>query len=298
MSRRIPPLNPLKMFESAARHENLTRAASELHVTQSAVSRQISILEEYLGVQLFNRKNRGVSLTAEGRAYATDIMSAFALIDSSTKNLRASRTTAGLTVKTYMTFAVKWLIPRLPEFEARHPEVDLQLNVAVPEVDFEQDDVDVAIQFGDGDWAKTRQDLLFEDVVEPVCSPKFYETYLAHDLNMAFSQRLLISHYRRNDWSEWLEFAGLSHVAEHTERKTYSSSVLTYRAAMDGMGMAIGQPAMLEPEFEAGQLMRPFNKPMKRELGYYLLAPPEENANVQKFRDWILEMSAPQRVGS
>lgn len=298
MARRIPPLNPLRMFDAVARHENLTKAANELHVTQSAVSRQIALLEDYLGVQLFYRNRHGVNLTREGKEYASMIIPAFAAIGSATEALIQDREGATLRLRTYMTFAFKWLIPHLAEFEALHPDIELDLNIAVPEVDFDRDHVDAAIQFGDGHWDKSHADLLFADMVEPVCSPRFFEQYCAmgQDPVHLLEQRLLVSQYRRTDWAEWLAATQLTDAASRAERMTFSSSVLTYRAAIDGLGVAMGQTAMLSQEFESGQLVRPFNRPLKRELGYYLLRPihGSENAHVAKLRAWLMDVAARQ----
>lgn len=293
MSRRIPPLNPLRMFEAAARHQNLTNAAKELHVTQSAVSRQIALIEDYLGVPLFSRSRHGVALTREGEAYANKIVQAFATIATATEDLIRQRENGIVRVRTYMTFAVRWLIPRLPAFQQEHPDIELSLSIAVPDVNFDRDDVDVAIQFGDGKWPSVTADLLFRDAIEPVCSPRFLEQHLhaGEPLSRLLSQRLLVSRYRRVDWDQWLESAGLAEAASDAERMTFSSSILTYQSAVEGLGVAMGQTEMLVRELGSDLLVRPFGQPLTRGLGYYLLQPNDaaRNAHVGVFRSWLMD---------
>ncbi len=293
MARRIPPLNPLRVFEAVARTQNLTAAARELHVTQSAVSRQIAALETYLGVELFRRERHGVAFTRAGRAYAKDVVPAFETIASATERLVRGTSQGALRVRTYTTFAAKWLIPRLPDFQRLHPGIEVRISAAVPDVDFDRDPADLAIQFGDGKWPRLQTDLLFHDEIEPVCSPRYLTEHARDpaDPDSLLRQRLLVSHYRRSDWDDWLFATGLQQHAEGAERMSFSSSVLTWQAALDGLGMAIGQSWLLVSEFESGQLLRPFSKPVRRDAAYYLVRPERqrESRKVTAFRDWLLD---------
>lgn len=295
MARRIPPLNPLRVFEVVARTGNLTVAAQELHVTQSAVSRQIGVLEAYLGVELFRRERHGVTLTRVGKSYADQVVPAFETIAGATEKLLKGSTQGALRVRTYVTFAAKWLIPRLPEFQREHPQIEVRISTAVPEVDFDRDPVDVAIQFGDGRWPRVQADLLFEDEIEPVCSPRYLREHAkaGRRPQALLSQRLLTSHYRSSDWDEWLAATGLVEAARGAERMEFSSSVLTWQAAHDGLGMAIGQTAMLAAEFASGELVRPFAQPVRTGRSYWLLRPAlqRESRKVAVFRDWLLAAS-------
>ena len=296
MTRRIPPLNPLRVFEVVARTQNLTTAAQELHVTQSAVSRQIAVLETYLGVELFRRERHGVALTRVGQSYAEHVIPAFEAIAGATDRLVKSTSQGALRVRTYTTFAAKWLIPRLPEFKLRHPSIDVKITNAVLDVDFDRDLVDVAIQYGDGRWPHLVADLLFKDEIEPVCSPRYLEQHPTAKRNpqVLLRQRLLVSHYRRPDWDDWLNATGLAEQAAGAERMTFSSSVLTWQAALDGLGMAIGQKGLLLHELECGQLIRPFLKPLRRDQGHYLVRPQlqRDSRKVSDFRDWLLGSAA------
>ncbi len=297
MTQRIPPLNPLKVFETVARTENLTGAAHELHVTQSAVSRQISVLEAYLGVELLRRQRHGVSLTKAGRAYAEQIVPAFAMIANATEELLKDSSQDALRLLTYTTFAAKWLIPRLPDFHAKHPGIEVRLSTAVPDVDFDRDEVDMAIQFGDGQWPNTQADRLFTDQTEPVCSPAFLAMHAPQSRHpeSLLRQRLLLSRYRRNDWSDWLEVNQLSSMSVDSKRMSFGSSILALQAAVDGLGIVIGQTRLLASDFETGRLLRPFAgtrwKPLRSDRAYYLLRPlhQRESNKTWAFREWLLQ---------
>lgn len=281
------------MFAVVARTLNLTAAASELHVTQSAVSRQIAALENYVGVELFTRERLGVALTPKGKIYADQVIPAFEAISAATSALMATTMQGALRIRTYTTFAGKWLVPRLHDFKRRYPDIEVRISTATPAVDFNRDPVDVAIQFGDGDWPNFQSDLLFLDEIEPVCSPKYLNELNfdpAHPERL-LQHRLLESHYRRTDWSDWLSGTGLSEWALNSERMTFNTSLLTWQAAVDGLGIAIGQNALLTLELEAGRLVRPFNKPVHRKKGHFLVRPKvqRESRKVVVFRDWLLE---------
>lgn len=300
MARRIPPLNPLRVFEAVARTENLTAAAQQLHVTQSAVSRQIATLESYLGLQLFRRERHGVTLTRAGQAYADQILPAFDAIAEATEKLTKSSRQGALRVRTYTTFATKWLVPRLPRFHARHPNVEIRITNAVPDVDFDRDAVDVAIQFGDGRWPNVHADLLFGDEIEPVCSPEFSARHVPDPARpqALLRERLLISRYRQGEWEDWLRMVGLAQEARDSERMSFGSTFLSWQSAADGMGLAMGQSRLLAAEFEAGKLVRPFAAPLRREQAYFLVRPQQqrESRKVTAFRDWLLAECADERV--
>jgi len=295
MARQLPPLNPLHVFETAARLGNLTRASEELHVTQSAVSRQVSTLEGYLGVQLFERIRGGVALTAEGRAYYTEIGPAFALISGATEKLVLSTPPNRVRVRTYTTFVAKWLMRRLPLFQSLHPAVDVKLSTATRPVDFARDEVDMAIQVGTPPFAAATSQRLFDDEIEPVCSPALIhgEPPLV-TINDLGRHRLLHAHYRREDWNDWLRHMGRSELGGADNHMTFSSSVLTYQAAIEGMGVAMGQVHLLEQEFRSRQLVRPLRSPLRRHAGYHVLVPASRrlSPSAAVFRDWLVLQAA------
>lgn len=300
---KIPPLNPLRVFEVVARTQNLTSAALELHVSQSAVSRQIGVLESYLGVQLFRRERLGVSLTPAGARYAKQISPAFQAISNATEELTRGDGSGALRIRTYTTFTAKWLIPHLPEFKKRHPDIDVLISNAVPDVDFARDPVDLAIQFGNGRWPDVKVDLLFQDEIEPVCAPELMARHASSGgtSSSLLSECLLVSRYRRTDWSDWLAAMGAVHDLSSRTHMTFSSSVLTWQAALDGLGVAIGQTMLLKSELASGRLVRPFNQPLRRaDKGHYLVRPVLQrySRKVEIFRDWIMQATAAEPASS
>ncbi|MCZ2499086.1 LysR family transcriptional regulator [Xylophilus sp. Kf1] len=298
---KVPPLNPLRVFEVVARTGNLTTAAVELNVSQSAVSRQIGVLEAYLGMQLFHRERLGVILTAAGAEYAQQIGPAFQAIARATEKVTRGGQAEPLRVRAYTTFTAKWLIPHLPEFKQNCPDLDIAISNAVPDVDFSRDPVDVAIQFGDGQWPDVQVDLLFDDEIEPVCSPDYLARHQGSGEAGAamLRERLLVSRYRRTDWDDWLAATGHDITAETAERMIFSSSVLTWQAALDGLGMAIGQTCLLQAELDSGRLVRPFARPLRRHSrGHYLVRSSKQrySPRVERFRDWIIAAVARDRL--
>lgn len=293
---KVPPLNPLRVFEVVARTQNLTTAAVELNVSQSAVSRQIGVLEAYLGVQLFNRERLGVTLTTAGADYAQQIAPAFQAISRATEKLTRGDQAEPVRVRTYTTFTAKWLIPHLPEFKKSCPDLDISISNAVPDVNFSRDPVDLAIQFGDGQWPDVQADLLFHDEIEPVCSPEYLARHrpggeAGNAGEAMLRERLLVSRYRRTDWDDWLTATGHDTTAADTERMIFSSSVLTWQAALDSLGMAIGQTYLLKAELDSGRLVRPFARPLRRvSRGHYLVRSSLQrySPKVERFRDWII----------
>lgn len=291
MVRRLPPLNALRIFEVVARTGNLTSAARELHLTQSAVSRQVAALEAYLGVALFRRERRGVALTRAGADYASDVVPAFERLAVATGRLSRPREAGVLRLRTYTTLAAKWLIPRLPDFQRAHPDIDVRITNAILDVDFDRDDVDAAIQFGDGCWPGVAADLLFHDQIEPVCSPHFLrEAGAARWPRRLLATRLLISRYRQRDWPDWLDAHGLVDAAADAERMSFSTSLLTWQAAIDGLGVAIGQAELLVQELRSGLLVHPFSLPLQRAKGHFLVrsAAQRDSRELRVFRDWLL----------
>jgi len=289
---KIPPLNPLKVFEVVARTSNLTTAANELGVSQSAVSRQISVLEEYLGVQLFTRERVGVRLTEVGNAYAQRIGPAFDTISEATKFITQKYSDNIIRLRTYTTLTARWLIPRLPRFKVQYPDIEVTIANSSAPLNFGSEQCDMAIVFGDGCWPDAEATLLLEDVIEPVCSPSFFETVQgSSDPREALrGKRLLVSKYRKNDWPSWLEHAGIDDMFEKSEKMVFSSSLLTWQAAMDGLGIAIGQQQMLDADIKAGRLIRPFSRPLKTGKGHYMVTPSLQrySRKIASFKDWLV----------
>jgi LysR family glycine cleavage system transcriptional activator len=294
MARTIPPLNPLHVFETVARLGSLTKAAAELCVTHSAVSRQLSTIEQYLGVVLFDREPRGVRLTKVGATYYKTIGPAFASIAAATENIVGRAEDEPLRLSVYNTFAAKWLLQRLHRFEVRHPAIPVEISTTVSPINFNETEVDAAIQFGDGHWPGIDSEHLFDDVIEPVCSPALLHggpplrkiDDLAH-------HRLLQSRYRRRDWFDWLDAVGRADLEGLVKRQRggFQNSLLAYQAAIEGLGIAMGQTRLLASDLAAGTLARPFRMPVHRALAYYLLVPGNRrhSGKIDAFRTWLFD---------
>ncbi|OWW21615.1 transcriptional regulator GcvA [Noviherbaspirillum denitrificans] len=290
MSRNIPPLNPLRVFESVARLKSFSKAADELYVSQSAVSRQIGLLEDYLGIQFFHRDRTGVRLTDAGQRYYQDIGPAFERIAAATRRLGIDKDVVYLRLRVYSTFAAKWLMRRMVEFQQSNPEVRLRMTTAVAPVDFSKEAVDASIQFGDGKWPGVDATYLFGDDIRPMCSPAFLKQNgpVRHPKDL-LRCRLIHSHYRQDDWPAWLKSVDLE-MPQEDEPLMLPSSLLAYQAAIDGLGVVMGQQRMLEAELASGALVCLTDHSLQRELAYYLVTPSNasnrEQTNV--VRDWLL----------
>jgi LysR family glycine cleavage system transcriptional activator len=290
MKRRLPPLNPLRAFEAAARHMSFTKAADEMNVTQGAVSRQVKALEDYLGFALFERTPKGLALSRNGRVYVGTLTESFERIARATDELVTTRTHTILTIRGYTTFLVRWLIPLLPEFQVRHPNIEVRLVSASEPVDFERDNVDVGIRYGYGRWSGLKSDLLFLDALVPVCSPALMQAaQLRTPADLARST-LLHLNLRRDDWPDWL--AGAGHDPLQAANNLFLEDLsVVHQCAMAGMGVAIAQQAYIRSDLAGGKLVAPFDFVLARPKGYFLVCPRDraDTTKILTFWNWLLE---------
>ncbi|ABX37204.1 MULTISPECIES: LysR family transcriptional regulator [Delftia] len=278
------PLNALRMFDAAARHLNLTRAADELCVTQAAVSQHIRNLEERLGKPLFRRLPRGLALTDEGHALWPAVAESFARIEHSLQQVAEPRPREVLTVGVVGTFAIGWLIPRLGQFQQQHPYIDLRLLTHNNRVDLAGEGLDAAVRFGDGAWQGTRAELLLRAPLTPMCTPALAQR-LRQPADLA-GQTLLRS-YRLQEWESW--FATLDQSAPLARGAMFDSSLTLAEAAAQGAGVALLPARMFQHLLQQGRLVRPFEQEV--DTGAYWLthlrsrAP---SAALKTFRQWLL----------
>lgn len=290
MAIRVPSLNGLRAFEAAARHQSFTRAADELAVTQTAISHQIKRLEGQLGLALFRRDGRGLRLTAEGAAYLPAVTAAFDDLRRATAKLRRGYDDNRLTVSTTGSFAIKWLIPKLPRFQAKHPDLEVRVSSSSRLVEFEIDDVDCAIRFGLGDWPDVSATWLLTDNYFPVCSPKLLQGPVPLKRPADLAQHTLLHVTPApDDWQQWLTAAG-EPTLKAAQNLEFDAIVMAYAAAIDGFGVALGRTTMVQPDLDAGRLVRPFDLDMRTEAGYYFVTPKgwEKRSNIKRFRDWLM----------
>jgi LysR family glycine cleavage system transcriptional activator len=288
MRRTLPPLNPLRVFEAAARHVHFTHAAEQLGITQAAVSRQISALEGWLGVRLFERRHTELRLTAAGAHYLESLRTAFDLIGNSTNQILSGSITSKIVLRSYSTFALLWLMPRLPRFRGKYPDLHVDLLTSVAAVEFQRESADLIVTYGMVEPGAIAQKL-FGDLIAPVCSPLLLSR--APSLKCPTDLRrfiLLHSRYRPDDWSEWLASAGATFSAD--PGFVFGSSILTYQAAKEGIGIAMGQLRLLELELSLGALVKPLDHQLERASGYFLLHSKRaaHDERVTTLRDWIV----------
>lgn len=253
MSRAQLPLNALRAFEAAARHLSFTRAAIELCVTQAAVSHQVKSLEARLGAALFRRLPRGLALTDEGLALLPSVRESFDRLDDTLARFEGGRVTEVLSVGVVGTFAVGWLLPRLPAFREAHPFVDLRLFTNNNRADLAGEGLDCAIRFGDGAWHGTESAPLLAAPMTPLCAPALAER-LAEPGDL-FGETLLRS-YRAADWPDWFAVAGLA--PPPIRGPVFDSSWVMVEAAIQGLGVALAPPNMFTRDLAQGRLARPF----------------------------------------
>jgi len=258
--RRLPPLNALKAFEAAARHEGFTRAAEELFVTQGAVSHQVKALEEELGVKLFNRERQRLVITEAGREYLTTLRDAFDRIALGTERLLQRQSSGALTVSTSPDFAAKWLVSRLGRFAEAYPEIELKLAALMHRVDFAREDVDLAIRHGDGQWPELDAVNLSTEELFPVCSPSLMTVRGGLREPEDVLRFPLLHLDDRRDWSRWLEAAGATGEGVlHGPILNHASMLID--AAIDGQGIALARTMLAASDLIAGRLVRPFPAP-------------------------------------
>lgn len=295
-ARRIGPLNPLRAFEVAARHLSFTFAADELCVTQGAISRAVKTLEDYYGARLFKRVGNGLELTPKSRILAHRLTDIFAQMADATDDFLGQKTSHVLTVWTYTSFMLGFLIPRLPDFQLHHPDIRVRLVSATDSAEFSSDQVDVRLRYGRGHWQGFDSTLLFRESLRPICSPKLLEPGRSTmDISDLSKHVLLHFEGRRNDWADWLATAGHCDMAPRDNLVFDELSVAT-QAAISGVGIAMAQKVYFHAEIANGLLVAPFEHELPRELGYYLtVARERRNAYyIATFRDWLLRQLADQ----
>lgn len=291
MVTRLPSLNGLRAFEVAARHLSFTNAATELNVTQTAISHQIRRLEEELGVRLFIRQNRALELTPQGRDYLPRVRAAFDDLRIATDRLLHRDRDHVLTISTLASLAAKRLLPKLASFQAAHPELDVRITTSTSLVDFRRDGVDAAIRYGHGKWPDVRADWLTADKLFPVCSPTLLAGTPPLRCPEDLANHVLLHSTSDNDddWRQWLTAAGLPNFVPKTRGLSFDMVFMTLQAAIDGHGVAIARSTYVEEDLATGRLVIPFELELPADAGFYLVAP-EATADTPKlraFREWL-----------
>lgn len=295
---RLPPLDLLEAFEAAARHLSFTRAADELALTQSAVSRQIAALEESLGVQLFQRMHRALRLTESGELFARTASAVLTQLQGATEQLRQIERQKTVVVTTTPGFAGLWLIPRLSSFTARYPGVDVRISASFTLVKLEREGFDIAIRYCASAAAGPQAVKLFGEVMTPVCSPALRRTPgkplkkpedLRHHTLLYTEQSHSAPLY---DWSMWLRAMQLD--IKPAAALYFSDYDQMVSAALRGQGVALGRLPLVEQLVRERKLVTPFSQSVASPMGYHLLrsANSADKPEVSDFSAWLMEEAA------
>lgn len=282
------PLNALQTFVAAARAQNLTRAAERLHLTVSALSHQIRLLEQRVGCAVFVRGPRGLKLTAEGQRLLDNIAPHLEAIDDALKPLCA-RCDNALSLSSMPSMASSWLLPRLPGFVAQHPEVELNLDSSIDLVDFADGRHDAALRYGVGVWPGLVVEPLLDEWLTPVASPALLARYKAPRLENLGDMPLLCP---EDPWNDWFALHGGKPPKRFAA--SFGDSESRQRAAVEGIGVALGRTTMVRPLIETGQLVALFPQLMKASRSHFLVYPERsrKQAGFVAFREWLLDEAA------
>ena len=292
MRKRLPPLNALRTFEAAARYQSFKGAGDELCVSHSAVSHQIKKLEQYLGIELFVRVARGVELSRAGSDYYPTIRAAFDRISDGTELLLSIKAPGIVTVQVYSTFAIRWLIPRMPEFQARFPEVRVRLHTSQSDANFEHEDVDLCVMIGSPSQTDLHYDYLFSSQIFPICSPALLNGALKLEEPRDLAKHTIIQVYpSEQDWWVWLEQNHLHDVNPNSGLQ-FDSYDLAWNTAAQGLGVALGVEPFVNRDLDSGVLVEAFSEQRVFTHGDWYLAclnDKVDSKEISVFRDWLLK---------
>ena len=290
------PLTALRAFEAAARHGSFTRAAEELHVTQGAVSRQVQALEARIGVALFQRSGRTITLSLEGRLLAGAATDALERLGEAVA--KVTRPSRAVTLSMLPSVAACWMAPRMREFAAAHPGIELRFSSSRHLVDFQREGIDAAIRYGPGGWSDVQAERLATEHIFPVCSPS-YAASLGLRGPEDLARATLLHTDVPDNWADWFEAAGCPET--HTDKGVYlDEDAALLRAAAEGEGMALGRSVLVEGDLASGRLLAPFAISIPATFSYWFVLPAEgnERPEVELVRSWLVaEFARTAQVG-
>jgi LysR family transcriptional regulator, glycine cleavage system transcriptional activator len=287
--RRLLFLNGIKAFEAAARSGSFAGAGAELNVSAAAVSRMVHLLEQRLGVDLFERKANRLAMTAAGRAYQSGLTPIFDALASLTAQVTAPSSQRVLTIGVGPTFAMRWLIPRLADFQKEAPDIEVRITTGGAAAPF-GDDWSCGIKLGDGDWPDLVAEPLFSADLLPVCAPRL-AAQLKRPSDLRGPNLLRVAH-AAEDWPLWLKAAGVARVsARGPEFEFYGQA---QQAAADGLGVAMGIRPYIDDDLAAGRLVTPFALSVPKSMRWYLVYRSfrTEQRDFAAFRRWIIRAAA------
>jgi len=286
MNQSLPALNAVRIFEAAARFQNFTKAADEIHITQGAVSKQIKLLEQQLGCKLFTRTGPILKLSEAGKEFQAIAEESLSIIRRGTARIRNRSINTPLTVSLLPSFAHNWFLPNLASFEQKHPEISLRLAPSYHSVDLDADsDIDLAIRLGRGDWPNLHTLQITEDELVPVCIPKIASELInVSDLE---EQRIIVDSSSYDEWDRWKTKAGLSYTAKDC---LYLDDVnLQLAAALEGRGICLARKSFITAHLALGNLVQPFELSIYSKFNFYLVCPANrlDEQKISTFYQWI-----------
>lgn len=279
-------MNSIRFFESAARHLSFTKAGEELFVTQSAVSRQIRLLEEKLGCELFARNGPNLRLTAHGEAFQQTVVYSLDVIRQGVANLRR-QSQSTLTVSVLPSFAANWLIPRIPQLDELEPPLSIRLQSSFDLIDFSlRTDIDVAIRLGRGVWPGLYTAQLTTDNMVPACSPQLAEQI--HSIEDFREHTLLVDSTVYDEWVGWFKLAKVPYLAKDT--RYYDDTLTQIRAALRGQGISLCREELIREYLQSGELVQLFDIDYISDMHYYFVCPEAriKEDTIKRFHDWLL----------
>jgi LysR family glycine cleavage system transcriptional activator len=285
----LPSLGAIRVFDAAARHASFTRAASELHMTQAAVSYQIKLLEDHLGAPLFRRQPRGVVLTELGEQLAPTVIGALRAMRTAFAQVH-DRTARNLSITALPSIGASWLVPRLGAFQLHHPDLAVRLDTSIRTIDFDIEPFDVGLRGGHGRWPGLEADLLLRNVLTPLCSPAIAASLARRSPRALLEHRLL---GKPEDWRRWFAAAGHAHIElPRRQEIDYDIDQFNVTAASEGHGIALASPDVFGRDLESRRLARPYEASVPAiEVGDFWLVYPSARRLAPKivaFRRWIL----------
>jgi LysR family glycine cleavage system transcriptional activator len=288
MMNRLPPLTALKNFAAAARLGSFQAASIELFVTPSAVSHQVKSLEEFLGIELFVRRTRRISLTAAGEDYYQSIQEALYEIDRSTQQLISTHQAGQLHLSLAPAFLTRWLLPRISSFYEAQPDIQIEMSAASGLIDFDRDATDMAVYFGNGEWAGIEVQLLRHYQQVPVCNPELLNGREINSPSDLLNYTLLHIPKRKDEWQRWFTQVGTTY--KESKRGLYlSSGSLTTSAAINGLGFALADIGFVSEEIANGKLIAPLDEFLITEKSFYLVHQKKRALTypMKAFQSWV-----------
>lgn len=289
--RRLPSLNAVRSFDAAARHLSFTRAARELCVTQGAVSRMVQALEAELGVALFLRLGRHLALTPAGAAYHPHIMDALDRIAAATRSIKHMDGGGVLSISVLPTFAMRWLVPRLPRFQQQHPDILIDITTNERLVNFSTEPIDIGIRYGLGQWPNTEATLFMHEDVAVFCSPVLLQRGppLRAPADLA-AHRLLQHSTRAGAWARYFAACALA-PPDLSQSPAFEHFFMVIEATAAGMGVALLPQFLATDELASGRLVRPYEQTLRNEQAYYVVHAPGagRTRKIRLVKQWLLE---------